>query len=70
MGCFNFIPEGWNDKREIYELGTIKEAYETGKTIQGYVDECDSDCNLYITYKILHMFSGIFALFYNFLNFP
>lgn len=48
MGCFNFIPEGWNDKREVYDLSTIKEAYETGKTIQGYVDECDSDCNLYV----------------------
>ena len=48
MGCFKFIPEGWNDKREIYELDSIKEAYETGKTIQGFVDECDSDCNLYI----------------------
>ena len=48
MEYFDFIPEGWNDKREIYELDSIKEAYETGKTIQGFVDECDSDCNLYI----------------------
>lgn len=43
-----FIPEGWIETKE--ELNSIQanEAFETGKVLQGYVNECDSNYNLHI----------------------
>ena len=36
-----FIPEGWKETTDIFNLQELKSAYEQGKIIQGYVGSCD-----------------------------
>ena len=48
MEYFNFIPEGWIKNKEKYNLSTIQDAYEKGRILQGFVEKCDSEYNLYI----------------------
>ena len=48
MEYFNFIPEGWIENKEEYDLSTIQEAYEKSKILQGFVEKCDLEYNLHI----------------------
>ena len=48
MEYFNFIPEGWIENRENYDFFTIEKAFQDGKILQGFVEKCDSECNLHI----------------------
>ena len=43
-----FIPEGWEDTKECYNMQDLKKAYLDNETIQGIVSKCDSDYNLHI----------------------
>ena len=43
-----FIPEGWAETKEEFNFEQLKNAYQEGKIIQGYVNNCDSNYNLYI----------------------
>lgn len=42
-----FIPEGWEETKELNQ-SFIQNAFETGKVLQGYVNECDSKYNLHL----------------------
>ena len=43
-----FIPEGWNESKEEFNLDTIKSALDTGAIMQGKVYECDNNFNLHV----------------------
>ena len=43
-----FIPEGWIDVQSKYELSDLKQVYETGQIIQGYVEKYDENFNLHV----------------------
>ncbi len=43
-----FIPEGWIETKEEYNLDIIKKAFHYGETMQGYVNHCDEWFNLYV----------------------
>ncbi len=43
-----FIPEGWDETKESLNTSFIQNAFETGKVLQGYVNECDSNYNLHL----------------------
>lgn len=43
-----FIPEGWMQIEEKFDINKLKNAYNTGKIIQGLVNECDENYNLHI----------------------
>lgn len=43
-----FIPEGWLETKDVFNENTLQSAFEEGKIIQGIVNECDSNCNLYV----------------------
>ena len=57
MEYLNFIPEGWIENKSNYELSNLKDAFENGKIIQGYVYECDSNYNLHV--KLSDNLTGI-----------
>lgn len=48
MEYFKFIPEGWNDNLQNFNLDNVKSALNTGEIMQGKVFECDSNFNLHI----------------------
>lgn len=43
-----FIPEGWLETKENFSENTLINAFQEGKVLQGIVNECDSNYNLYI----------------------
>lgn len=43
-----FIPEGWLETKESFNESTLMNAFQEGKVLQGIVNECDSNCNLYV----------------------
>ena len=43
-----FIPEGWVESNQSFDLEQLKSAKEKGTIIQGLVRECDENCNLHI----------------------
>lgn len=43
-----FIPEGWEETRDEMTKSFIQDAFESGKILQGYVNECDSNYNLHL----------------------
>lgn len=52
MKEFKFIPEGWNNNQEkIPNMEMAKEYINTQKTLQGIVEKCDENCNLYIKFE-------------------
>jgi DNA-directed RNA polymerase subunit E'/Rpb7 len=48
MEYLKFIPEGWTQNNENANLESIKDAYNTGKIMQGLVYDCDSNFNLHV----------------------
>ena len=52
-----FIPEGWNEKNELYSLDTIKDAIKTGSVMEGKVYKCDDEYNIHI--KLNEKIDGI-----------
>ena len=57
MEYMKFIPEGWIDKKQEYELSYLKDAYNNGKIIQGYVEKYDDNFNLHV--KLNNHITGI-----------
>ena len=43
-----FIPEGWIEKKEEYELSDLKNVFNSGEIIQGYVEKYDDNFNLHV----------------------
>lgn len=43
-----FIPEGWNETKEDFDLKQLEYAKEQGTIMQGLVKSCDENCNLQI----------------------
>lgn len=43
-----FIPEGWVETKDDFSKSFIQEAFDSGKTLQGYVNKCDSNFNLHL----------------------
>ena len=43
-----FIPEGWEETKDEMSKSFIQEAFDSGKTLQGYVNKCDSNYNLHL----------------------
>ena len=43
-----FIPEGWIETTENFDLEQLRNAKKNGTIIQGFVKNCDEDCNLHI----------------------
>lgn len=43
-----FIPEGWNETKEDFDLRQLQNAKEQGTILQGLVKKCDENCNLQI----------------------
>jgi len=57
MECFKFVPEGWIEDNNNYNIENIRTALNTGKIIQGKVFECDSNFNLHV--KLGETLTGI-----------
>ena len=43
-----FLPEGWRNKKENFNLQQLYHAKESGTVLQGFVNSCDENCNLQI----------------------
>lgn len=43
-----FIPEGWLETKESFNENFLTNALSEGKVLQGIVNECDSNYNLYV----------------------
>lgn len=43
-----FIPEGWNEQKEDFNLAQLENAKEHGTVMQGFVEKCDENYNLQI----------------------
>ena len=43
-----FIPEGWEETKDEMSKSFIQDAFNSGKTLQGYVNKCDSNYNLHL----------------------
>lgn len=43
-----FIPEGWNETKEDFDLRQLQNAKEQGTILQGLVKKCDENCALQI----------------------
>jgi len=43
-----FIPEGWVETKEQFDMSGIQKVYQEGKVIQGLVGSCDENYNLHI----------------------
>lgn len=54
MKQINFRPEGWMNKIDNIENGTIERYIQNNKTLQGFVYKCDEYYNLY-----LHLGDGL-----------
>ncbi len=50
MECQKFIPEGWLENFSTVTKDTLINAIETGKVMQGIVNKCDSNYNLYVDF--------------------
>lgn len=50
MECQKFIPEGWLENFSTVTKDTLINAIETGEVMQGIVNKCDSNYNLYIDF--------------------
>lgn len=48
MEYIRFIPEGWNENNEVYNLENMRRALDTGAIMQGKVYKCDSNFNLHV----------------------
>ena len=48
MEYLKFIPEGWNETNNTYELSELKQAYQNGDIIQGFVHKYDDNYNLHV----------------------
>ena len=57
MEYIKFIPEGWIDTKQEYELSDLQSAYNTGKIIQGFVEKYDDNFNLHV--KLNNTITGI-----------
>lgn len=43
-----FIPEGWQNTKEEYSLNSLKNAFDLGQIVEGYVESCDNSYNLHV----------------------
>ena len=43
-----FIPEGWNDTKENFNLSDLQFAKQNGTIMQGFAEKCDENFNLQI----------------------
>lgn len=43
-----FIPEGWEETKEEFNMLQLKSAFDEGKVMQGFVGKCDENYNLHI----------------------
>ena len=43
-----FIPEGWQATKEEFNIDSLKQAHESGKIIEGFVESCDNNYNLHV----------------------
>ena len=43
-----FIPEGWVETKEEFNMLQLQNAFQEGKIMQGYVGSCDENYNLHI----------------------
>lgn len=43
-----FMPEGWQTENEKFDIDYLKNAMQSGETLQAKVIKCDSNCNLHI----------------------
>lgn len=43
-----FTPEGWLEAKEEFNIEGLKNAYEEGKILQGFVGKCDDNYNLHL----------------------
>lgn len=50
MECQKFIPEGWLENSSTVTKDTLINAIETGEVMQGIVNKCDSNYNLYVDF--------------------
>lgn len=50
MECQKFIPEGWLENFSPVTKDTLINAIETGEVMQGIVNKCDSNYNLYVDF--------------------
>ncbi len=50
MECQKFIPEGWLENSSPVTKDTLINAIETGEVMQGIVNKCDSNYNLYVDF--------------------
>lgn len=50
MECQKFIPEGWLENFSTVTKDTLINAIETGEVMQGIVNKCDSNYNLYVDF--------------------
>lgn len=50
MECQKFIPEGWFENSSPVTKDTLINAIETGEVMQGIVNKCDSNYNLYVDF--------------------
>lgn len=57
MEYMKFIPEGWIDIKQEYGILELKDAYNTGRIIQGYVEKYDDNFNLHV--KLNDQITGI-----------
>lgn len=50
MECQKFIPEGWLENFSPVTKDSLINAIETGEVMQGIVNKCDSNYNLYVDF--------------------
>ena len=43
-----FIPEGWIEQKQVYELSELKSVFNSGEIIQGFVEKYDDNFNLHV----------------------
>ncbi len=43
-----YFPEGWIETKEEYEIEILRQAYNNGTIMQGFVYECDNNYNLHV----------------------
>ena len=48
MNISKIIPEGWNEEVEELDINKIYQYKKENKTIQGIVEKCDNNYNLYV----------------------
>ena len=51
MNAFKFVPEGWNNEITKVDKNNVKDYIENKKTLQGLVNKCDDNYNLYINFE-------------------